>query len=123
MKRNLDRRTFMTTLATAAAVGAARPARAGPGWRGPQAYGPTMISIAQVESILDGGRHRGAALPERSSAMHTGEILLTFAGVCVGASVIIALLFRFWPRYGSVAAAVERSDHLLEQMEAPSAQH
>jgi hypothetical protein len=55
--------------------------------------------------------------------MQTGWILLTFAGVCVGASVILALLFRFWPRYGSVAAAVERSDHLLEQMEAPSAQH
>jgi hypothetical protein len=55
--------------------------------------------------------------------MHTGGILLTFAGVCIGVSVIIALLFRFWPRYGSVAAAVERSDHLLEQMEAPSAPH
>ena len=25
--------------------------------------------------------------------MHTGEILLTFAAVCIGASVIIALLF------------------------------
>ena len=55
--------------------------------------------------------------------MQTGWILLTFAGVCVGVSVILALLFRFWPRYGSVAAAVERSDHLLEQMEAPPAQH
>jgi hypothetical protein len=55
--------------------------------------------------------------------MHAGGILLTFAVVCIGASVIIALLFRFWPRYGSVAAAVERSDHLLEQMEAPPAQH
>ena len=55
--------------------------------------------------------------------MQTGWIFLTFAGVCVGASVIIALLFRFWPRYGSVEAAVERSDHLLEQMEAPPAQH
>jgi len=55
--------------------------------------------------------------------MQTGWILLTFAGVCVGASVILALLFRFWPRYGSVAAAVEHSDHLLEQMEAPPAPH
>ena len=55
--------------------------------------------------------------------MHTGGILLTFAAVCIGASVIIALLFRFWPRYGSVAAAVERSDYLLEQMEAPPAPH
>jgi hypothetical protein len=55
--------------------------------------------------------------------MHAGGILLTFATVCIGTSVIIALLFRFWPRYGSVAVAVERSDHLLEQMEAPPAQH
>jgi hypothetical protein len=54
--------------------------------------------------------------------MQTGWILLTFAGVCVGASVILALLFRFWPRYGSVAAAVERSDHLLEEMETMPAQ-
>jgi hypothetical protein len=69
------------------------------------------------------GRCRGTILPERSRTMHTGGILLTFATVCIGASVIIALIFRFWPRYGSVAAAVERSDHLLEQMEAPPAQH
>jgi len=55
--------------------------------------------------------------------MHAGGILLTFVGVCIGTSIIIALFFRFWPRYGSVAAAVERSDHLLEQMEAPPAQH
>ena len=70
-----------------------------------------------------GGRGSGATLPERSSAMHTGGILLTFVSVCIGASVIIALLFRFWPRYGSVAVAVERSDHLLDQMEVPPAQH
>jgi len=55
--------------------------------------------------------------------MHTGGILLTFAGVCIGASVIIALLFHFWPRYGSVAAAVERSDPLLEERETMPAQH
>ena len=55
--------------------------------------------------------------------MHTGEILLTFAGICIGASVIIALLFRFWPRYGSVDAAVEHSDHFLEQMETPQTPH
>ena len=54
--------------------------------------------------------------------MQTGWILLTFAGVCIGASVILALLFRFWPQYGSVAAAVERSDHLLEEMETMPAQ-
>jgi len=55
--------------------------------------------------------------------MHTGGILLTFASVCIGASVIIALLFRFWPQYGSVVAAVERSDHLLEQMETTQEYH
>jgi len=55
--------------------------------------------------------------------MHTMGILLTFLGVCVGASVVIALLLRFWPRYGSVNAAVERSDRFLEQMEAAQAQH
>ena len=55
--------------------------------------------------------------------MHTGEILLTFLIVCIGASVVIALLLHFWPRYGSVNAAVERSDHFLEQMEAAYAEH
>jgi hypothetical protein len=49
--------------------------------------------------------------------MHTGVILVTFVSICIGMSVILALLFRFWPQYGSVSAAVERSDHLLEQME------
>jgi len=55
--------------------------------------------------------------------MHTGGILLTFASVCIGVSVIIALLFRFWPQYGSVSAAVERSDQLLEQMETTPLSH
>jgi hypothetical protein len=55
--------------------------------------------------------------------MHTGGILLTFASVCIGTSVIIALLFRFWPQYGSVTAAVERSDHLLEQMDTTQEDH
>jgi len=55
--------------------------------------------------------------------MQTGGILLTFAGVCIGASVVLDMLFRFWPRYGSVAAAVERSDHLLEETETMPAQH
>jgi cytochrome c biogenesis protein ResB len=54
--------------------------------------------------------------------MRTGGIWLTFAMVCIGISVIIALLFRFWPRYGSVNAAVERSDRFLEQMEATHTQ-
>jgi len=55
--------------------------------------------------------------------MRTGGIWLTFALICIGASVIIALVFRFWPRYGSVHAAVESSDRFLEQMEAAHAQH
>ena len=55
--------------------------------------------------------------------MHTGGILLTFLSICIGASVISALLFHFWPRYGSVNTAVERSDRFLEQMEAADAQH
>ena len=55
--------------------------------------------------------------------MHTGEILLTFLIVGVAASVIIGLLLHFWPRYGSVDAAVERSDRFLEQMEATHAEH
>jgi hypothetical protein len=55
--------------------------------------------------------------------MHTSGILLTFLSICIGASVVIALLLHFWPRYGSVTAAVERSDRFLEQMEAADAQH
>ena len=62
-------------------------------------------------------------LTDRSKAMHTGGILLTFASVCIGASVIIALLFRFWPLYVSVTAAVERSYNLLEQMETTQEHH
>lgn len=54
--------------------------------------------------------------------MHTIGILLTFLSICIGASVIIALLLHFWPRYGSVNAAVERSERFLEQMEAAQAQ-
>lgn len=55
--------------------------------------------------------------------MRTGGIWLTCAAVGIGASVILALLFRFWPRYGSVQAAVEHSDHILAQMETAQAQH
>jgi hypothetical protein len=54
--------------------------------------------------------------------MNTGGVLLTFAGVLIGASVIIALLFRFWPRYGSVTAAIERTDHFLERLDAEPTQ-
>lgn len=55
--------------------------------------------------------------------MSTGGILLTFAGVCIGASLIIALLFRFWPRYGSVEAAITRTDHVLDDMDSATAEH
>jgi len=55
--------------------------------------------------------------------MSTGSILITFAGVCIGTSLIIALLFRFWPRYGSVEAAITRADQALADMESASAAH
>lgn len=55
--------------------------------------------------------------------MSTGAILLTFACVCLGASVILGLLFHFWPRYGSVTAALEQSDQVLAQMDAEPAHH
>lgn len=56
--------------------------------------------------------------------MSTGGILITFAGVCIGTSLIIALLFRFWPRFGSVEAAITRADQVLTNMEsATSAEH
>ncbi len=55
--------------------------------------------------------------------MSAGGILLTFSIVCISASVIIALLFRFWPRYGSVEAAIERTDQVLEEMESTSNSH
>lgn len=55
--------------------------------------------------------------------MHTGGILILFAGVCIGTSLILALLFRYWPRYGSVEAAITRLDKILIDMEARSAEH
>jgi hypothetical protein len=55
--------------------------------------------------------------------MDTGGIWLLFASICIGASIIIALVFRFWPRYGSVDAAVERSDRFLEQIDAAQTPH
>ena len=55
--------------------------------------------------------------------MNAGGILLTFAIVCVGASLIIALLFRFWPRFGSVEAAIEHTDRLLDKLEGTAAEH
>ena len=55
--------------------------------------------------------------------MNAGGILVTFASVCIGASLIIALLFRFWPRYGSVEAAIVRTDQVLDDMESPPTAH
>jgi hypothetical protein len=54
---------------------------------------------------------------EGEASMSAGGILLTFAMVCVGASLIIALLFHFWPRYGSVAEAIAQTDRILDDME------
>lgn len=62
-------------------------------------------------------------LLKEARIMSAGAILLTFAGVCVGASVIIALLFHFWPRYGSVEAAIAQSDERLDAMEQATATH
>jgi hypothetical protein len=56
-------------------------------------------------------------------AMSAGGILLTFISVCVGASLIIALLFRFWPRFGSVEAAIEYTDRVLDDIEGAAAGH
>ena len=49
--------------------------------------------------------------------MTTGVLLTIFAVICVGASLGLAIAFRFWPEYGSVEAAVERSDDLVAEME------
>lgn len=49
--------------------------------------------------------------------------LLTFVGAVIGASIIIAVLLHFWPRYGSVTKAVEQSDHFLAQMDASPTPH
>ncbi len=49
--------------------------------------------------------------------MTTGMLLTIFAVICLGASLGLAILFRFWPEYGSVEAALERSDDLVAQME------
>ena len=55
--------------------------------------------------------------------MSPGGILLTFAIVCVGASLLIAVVFRFWPRFGSVEAAIERTDRVLDDIEAAATRH
>jgi hypothetical protein len=52
------------------------------------------------------------------AVMSSGGILLTLVGLGVGVSITLALLFRFWPRYGSVEAAIEHTDQVLDHMEA-----
>ena len=49
--------------------------------------------------------------------MTTGVMLTVFAVICLGASLGLAIMFRFWPEYGSVEAAVERSDDMVAEME------
>ena len=49
--------------------------------------------------------------------MTSGVMLTIFAVICLGASLGLAILFRFWPEYGSVEAALERSDDLVTEME------
>lgn len=49
--------------------------------------------------------------------MTSGVLLTVFAVICLGASLGLAIAFRFWPEYGSVEAAVERSDDLVAEME------
>ena len=49
--------------------------------------------------------------------MTTGVLLTVFAVICLGASLGLAIAFRFWPEYGSVEAAVKRSDDLVAEME------
>ena len=55
--------------------------------------------------------------------MSCGGILLLFVAILGGASVILALLFRFWPTYGSVTEAVKKSDLFLERLNAQHPQH
>ena len=49
--------------------------------------------------------------------MTTGVVLTVFGVVCVGASLGLAIMFRFWPEYGSVEAAVKRSDDMVAELE------
>lgn len=53
--------------------------------------------------------------------MSAEGILLTFAIITISTSAILALVFRLWPQYGSVEAAIKQSDDALERLEpAPS---
>ena len=55
--------------------------------------------------------------------MSAGTILLTFAVVMIGVSAILALVFRLWPRYGSLEAVIEQSDRKLAKMEPSASSH
>ena len=49
--------------------------------------------------------------------MTTGVFLTVFAVICLGASLGLAVMFRFRPEYGSVQAALERSDEMVAELE------
>ncbi len=52
--------------------------------------------------------------------MSDGGIFITFIVVMISISAILALMFRLWPRYGSVDAAIEAAEHAVEQLDEPS---
>jgi hypothetical protein len=52
--------------------------------------------------------------------MSDGSIFVTFLVVMIGVSAILALMFRLWPRYGSVDAAIAASDRVIELLDEPS---
>ena len=54
---------------------------------------------------------------EEGTKMTTGVVLTIFAVICLGASLGLAIVFRFWPEYGSVEAALERSDDMVAELE------
>lgn len=54
--------------------------------------------------------------------MGTGGIILTVAIIAIAASSILALVFRLWPRYGSVEAAIDQSNQALDKLE-PASPH
>jgi hypothetical protein len=53
--------------------------------------------------------------------MSDGGIYVIFLAIMIGVSAILALMFRLWPRYGSVDAAIEASDRVVEQLDEPAA--
>jgi hypothetical protein len=51
--------------------------------------------------------------------MSDGSIFITFLVVMISVSAMLALMFRLWPRYGSVDAAIKASDRVIEQLDEP----